>query len=151
MPEGTIVVTSPAFANGAFIPRRYTCQGEDINPPLHWENIPENAQSLALIVDDPDAPAGTWTHWLVWNIDPKTDGIPANSLPPGVNLGKNDFQKLAYGGPCPPSGTHRYFFRLFALDARLNLPNGSSRADLEKVIAGHILAQGALIGRYQKE
>ena len=151
MPNVTITLTSPAFANGAFIPRKYSCQGEDINPPLHWENTPQNTQSLVLIVDDPDAPAGTWTHWLVWNINPQINDIPANSLPPGANLGKNDFQKLTYGGPCPPSGTHRYFFHLFALNTRLSLSNGSSRANLEKAMQGHILAQGVLMGRYQKE
>ncbi len=142
---------SPAFANGNFIPRRYTCQGKDVNPPLHWQNVPAGCQSLALIVDDPDAPGGTWTHWLLWKINPQLGEIGENSLPPGSIQGYNDFRRLNYGGPCPPQGTHRYFFRLYALDFVPQLPSGANRNSLETVIKPHIIGQAILMGRYRQQ
>jgi len=147
----TIKITSPVFADGGFIPRKYTCQGDDINPPLRWQGIPPRAKSLALVVDDPDAPGGVWTHWLVWNINPQATSLGENAIPLRATLGKNSFQKLEYGGPCPPSGTHRYFFKLYALEKNLNLAQGASRQQLETAMKGHILSSGFLMGRYKKE
>lgn len=143
-------ITSKAFANNGFIPRKYTCDGQDINPPLTIKEIPANTKSLVLIVDDPDAPMGVWTHWLVWNIDPKTTEIKEGIVPQGAVLGKNDFGKPDYGGPCPPRGTHRYFFKVFALDVVLNLPSGASRSQLEKAMENHIVGQGQLMGKYSR-
>jgi len=145
-----IQISSVAFTEGAMIPKKYSCDGEEINPPLSFKNVPAEAKSLALIVDDPDAPMGTWTHWLVWNIDPSITEIRENSVPAGGVLGKNDFGKRDFGGPCPPGGSHRYFFRLYALDTILNLVQGTSRSELEKTMAGHIIDQGELMGRYAK-
>ena len=108
----TLKLTSPAFANNQMIPQKYSCKGEDINPPLKIEGVPKNTKSLLLIVDDPDAPVGNWNHWIVWNIPPETSVIGENSVPQNAVLGMNDFRKLDYGGPCPPSGTHRYFFKI---------------------------------------
>jgi Raf kinase inhibitor-like YbhB/YbcL family protein len=142
-----LIVKSPAFANNGFIPTKHTCDGEDVNPPLNIEGIPDGTQSLILIVDDPDAPMGTWDHWIVWNIPP-SGKIEENSVP-GVE-GLNDFRKHSYGGPCPPSGTHRYFFKVYALDTKLNLNANSRKKDLEKAMQGHILAKGELIGRYSR-
>jgi Raf kinase inhibitor-like YbhB/YbcL family protein len=146
----TLRISSPAFQHQAHIPARYTCDGSDINPPLIIENIPTGAQSLALIVDDPDAPAGTWVHWVVWNIKPDTREIKEHSVPPGASEGMNDFRKRSYGGPCPPGGTHRYFFKLYALDATLTLGSQAAKADLERAMKGHILAQAELVGLYAR-
>lgn len=140
-------VTSPAFAHNTMIPQKYTCQGQDINPPLTISDIPEGAVSLALIIDDPDAPIGTWDHWIMWNIKP-TATIKENSTP-GVQ-GQNSWSRQDYGGPCPPSGTHRYFFKLYAIDSTIDLPAGSTKAALEAAMQGHILEQAELIGLYQK-
>ena len=142
-----LAVTSPAFENNKSIPSRYTCDGDDVNPPLTIEGIPEETKSLVLIVDDPDAPMGTWDHWIVWNIPP-TSKIEENSVP-GVE-GLNDFGKHSYGGPCPPSGTHRYFFKICALDTKLNLDSNSRKKDVEKAMKGHILASGELVGLYSR-
>jgi Raf kinase inhibitor-like YbhB/YbcL family protein len=142
-----LIIKSPAFANNEFIPTKHTCDGKDVNPPLNIEGIPDGTQSLVLIVDDPDAPMGTWDHWIVWNIPP-SGKIEENSVP-GVE-GLNDFRKHSYGGPCPPSGTHRYFFKVYALDTKLNLNANSRKNDLEKAMQGHILAKGELIGRYSR-
>ena len=142
-------MTSPAFQMGGNIPKQFTCDGADTNPPLQIEGAPPEAKSLALIVDDPDAPSGLFTHWIVWNIDPKRNSIGEGSVPSGVQ-GKNDFGKSGYGGPCPPSGTHRYFFRIFALDRQLALPAGSKRAQLDAAMQGHVVAQGELMGRYSR-
>jgi Raf kinase inhibitor-like YbhB/YbcL family protein len=144
-------ITSPAFVEGGNIPKKYTCDGNDISPPLQIQGVPAAAKSLVLIVDDPDAPRGTWNHWLVWNIDPATAGIAENSVPPKALQGKTDFGTAKYGGPCPPSGVHRYFFKLYALDTVLALPAGSTRDALEKALAKHILAQGTLMGRYSRQ
>lgn len=143
-------ITSQAFAEGGAIPQRYTCDGVDVNPPLTITNVPPQAKSLVLIVDDPDAPVGTWNHWLVWSLDPQTTEVRENSVPASAVLGTNDFGKLDWGGPCPPSGTHRYVFRLFALDTSLTLPAGVKRAELEQAMAGHILDTGELMGRYSR-
>lgn len=150
MTKEALKITSPAFQEGEPIPQRYTCDGEDVNPPLEIASVPENAKSLVLIVDDPDAPVGTWNHWLVWNIDPTTAEIKEASLPEGAVLGTNDFGKPKYGGPCPPSGTHRYFFRIYALDTKVSLLQGAKRDELDSAIAGHVIAQGQLIGRYSR-
>lgn len=146
-----IEVSSNAFSYGDFIPDKYTGDGEDISPPLTFKNVPKDAKSLALIVEDPDAPGTTWNHWLAWNIDPKTEEIAENSRLGGAILGTNDFHKLNYGGPKPPAGVHRYYFKVFALDNILDLPKGSSREQLEKAIENHILAQGSLMGKYAKK
>jgi hypothetical protein len=136
------------FENNQFIPAKFTCDGEDINPSLIIEEIPEETKRLALIVEDPDAPMGTWVHWIVFNIH-VTDIIEENSIP--GTQGTNDFRKLEYGGPCPPSGTHRYFFKLYALDEKLYLEEGCKKKELEKAIEGHILATAELIGLYVRE
>lgn len=142
-----IRVSSTAFSAGGMIPPQYTCDGANVNPPLDIQNIPENAKCLALIVDDPDAPAGTWVHWVVWNI-PVTQRIGENEAPGTEGL--NDFKKHTYGGPCPPSGTHRYFFKVYALDVPLGLPGDTRKADLEKAMNGHILGYGELMGQYKR-
>ena len=140
-------LTSPAFAHQAMIPPKYTCQGEDISPPLTLSNIPKGTKSLALINDDPDAPIRTWNHWLIWNIKP-TGEIRENSAP--GTQGKNSWGRNDYGGACPPRGKHRYFFKIYALDTELDLPEGASKSELEKAMSGHILEQAELVGLYQK-
>lgn len=145
-----LTIASLAFKNSEIIPKKYTCDGEDVNPPIMIENVSTNAKSLALIVDDPDAPVDTWNHWLVWNIDPATKEINEDSVPASATLGTNDFGKLEYGGPCPPSETHRYFFRVFALDTKLDLPQGAKRGQLETAIKNHIIDQGELMGKYSR-
>lgn len=142
-----LIIHSPAFENGSSIPRKYTCEGDDVNPPLDIKEIPEQVKSLVLIVDDPDAPGGTWLHWLVWNI-PVTHHVKENEVP-GVQ-GINDFRNHAYGGPCPPSGTHHYFFRVYGLDDLIHLKQGASRPELEQAMRDHILAYGELVGLYRK-
>jgi hypothetical protein len=141
-------VTSPAFQNDGNIPSEYTCDGRDVSPPLRINNIPDDAESLVLIMEDPDAPRGTFTHWLVWNIDPSVS-IAEDSVP-GM-AGRNDFGDTAYGGPCPPSGTHRYFFRIFALNRKLTLPAGTDKKTLEQTMHPHIIAEGTLMGRYSSK
>jgi len=140
-------LTSPAFEYNKFIPKKFTCLGEDVNPTLDIKDIPRGAQSLVLIVDDPDAPVGTWVHWVVYDI-PVTDLIKENSIP--GTQGINDFNKINYGGPCPPSGTHRYFFKLYALDTKLNLAQGRTKTQIEKAMDGHILEKDELIGLFKK-
>jgi len=141
-------VTSPAFGNNDFIPKKYTCQGDDVNPPLAIENVPVDAKSLALIVDDPDAPVGTWVHWVVFDI-PIMDKIDEKSIP--GKQGINDFGKKNYGGPCPPSGIHRYFFKIYALDTNLTLREGVTKSELEGAMKGHIVGNAELVGLYKKE
>jgi len=145
-----MTVESPAFKDNSTIPKQYTCDGKDINPPLVFRNIPPGARSLALIVDDPDAPAGIWVHWVLWNIDPGTTEIRENSVPTGALEGRNDFRRTIYGGPCPPSGTHRYFFKLYALDTMLNIDRNSTKQDLEKAMKGHILGEARTVGLYKR-
>lgn len=143
-------IISSAFENNKEIPSKYTCDSEDISPPLEIQEVPQEAKSLALIVDDPDAPAGTWTHWLLWNIDPQVSLIEENSIPQGAVQGINSFGKKDYGGPCPPSGSHRYVFKLYALDNILDIEEGSQKGDLERIITGHVLAEAQLIGNYKR-
>ena len=140
-------IISPEFENNGFIPKEFTCQGVDINPTLVIEDIPKEAKSLSLIMDDPDAPMGTWIHWVVFDI-PIINRIEKNTIP-GCQ-GINDFGRKDYGGPCPPSGTHRYFFKMYALDKKLNLEEGIHKKDLESAMQGHILAQAQLLGLYKK-
>ena len=141
-------LTSPAFKQNDIIPVKFTCQGEDINPELNISGIPEKTVSLALIVDDPDAPMGTWVHWVVYDIMPTTIQIAENTIP--GTQGYNDFKKVNYGGPCPPSGTHRYFFKLYALDTILKLSEGATKAQVEEAMKEHIIAQTELMGLYKK-
>jgi Raf kinase inhibitor-like YbhB/YbcL family protein len=148
---GKMKITSPAFQQGGSIPSKFTCDGLDTSPALRVEQIPGEAKSLALIADDPDAPSGLFTHWIAWNIDTKTAEIPEGSAPSGAVQGQNDFGKSGYGGPCPPSGTHRYFFKIFALDRRLDLPAGAKRSQLDAAMKGHVLGQGELMGRYSRK
>jgi len=143
-----LIVTSPAFENNGFIPSKYTCDGDNINPVLLIEGAPEATQSLALIVDDPDAPMGTWDHWIVWNILP-TEKIEENSVPGTEGL--NSFRRHSYGGPCPPFGTHRYFFKVYALDTKLAIQPNSKKNDVEKAMEGHILAKGEIVGLYKRK
>jgi len=140
-------VSSSAFNLNEGIPSKYTCDGKNISPPLAIEHIPESAKSLVLIVDDPDAPRGTWVHWVMWNI-PVTHHIRENEAH-GIQ-GPNDFNARQYGGPCPPSGTHRYFFKVYALDSLLKIPPSSRKENVEKAMSGHILAFGELVGLYSK-
>ena len=149
MSMAALQITSPAFQNNGHIPSQYTCDGEDINPPLMIANIPQGTKSIALICDDPDA-SGTWVHWVVWNIDPNVKEIKEDTVPTGAVEGLNDFRKHAYGGPCPPSGTHRYFFKVYALDTMLDISPNSTKADLEQAMKGHILAEGQFVGLYKR-
>jgi Raf kinase inhibitor-like YbhB/YbcL family protein len=143
-------ITSPTFQEGGNIPSKFTCDGGETSPPLQIAEIPSGAKSLALVVDDPDAPGGLFTHWIVWNISPQTNTIAEGSAPKGVH-GTNDFGKSGYGGPCPPSGTHRYYFKIFALDRELDLPPGTKRSQLDAAMKGHVVAQGELMGRYSRK
>ncbi len=154
-PEATMAVdykhlkvSSTAFQYEEFIPVKYTCDGKNISPPLDIENIPEEAKCLVLIVDDPDAPVATWVHWLVWNI-PVTHHMNENAV--HGTEGLNDFQQQHYGGPCPPSGTHRYFFKVYALNALLDLPSNTKKTQLERVMSEHIIAFGELVGLYERK
>ena len=141
-------ITSPVFTYNQMIPQKYTCQGDDINPALTIEGIPSAAESLVLIVDDHDAPMGTWVHWVVFNIPPAVIEISENSVP-GMQ-GHNDFGRNDWGGPCPPFGMHRYFFKIYALDTMLNIKEGSTKQAVEKAMQGHILGKAELIGLYKK-
>jgi Raf kinase inhibitor-like YbhB/YbcL family protein len=144
-------ITSAAFQDNGNIPTKFTCDGADVNPALHLETTPVEAKSLVLIVDDPDAPSGLFTHWIVWNIDPKTSDVAESAAPHGGVQGINDFGKSGYGGPCPPSGTHRYYFKIFALDRTLDLKSNAKRAELDAAMRGHVIAQGELMGRYSRK
>jgi Raf kinase inhibitor-like YbhB/YbcL family protein len=150
-------VSSTAFENDAPIPHKYTCDGDDISPPLAWTGVPEEAKSLALICDDPDAPMGIWVHWVLWSLPPSAPGLPEAvpteaTLPGGIKQGLNGWKKLGYGGPCPPaSKSHRYLFKLYALDTELDLPPTSTARELEAAIRGHILAEGQIMGKYERK
>jgi Raf kinase inhibitor-like YbhB/YbcL family protein len=155
----SLQITSPAFAQGGSIPSKYTCEGQDISPPLAWSGGPPNAKSYALIVDDPDAPdpakpQRVYVHWVVYNIPSSTASLPETAskkgMPKGAMQGKNDWGKPEYGGPCPPIGRHRYFFKLYALDTDLANLKNAKKADVEKAIQGHTLGQAELMGTYQK-
>jgi Raf kinase inhibitor-like YbhB/YbcL family protein len=151
-----IALTSPAFAAGAAIPVPYTCDGADVSPPLEWRGAPGDTRAYALIVDDPDAPAGTWVHWVLFNLSGTTTSLPENVAKSetvaelgGARQGRNDFKRTGYGGPCPPPGKpHRYVFTLYALDGPLTLRAGATKAELERAMQHHILAQGQLVGTY---
>ena len=152
----TLSLKSTAFVHEGDMPRNYTCDGADVSPALAWNDPPAGTQSFSLIMDDPDAPAGTWVHWVIYDLPAQAqelrEGVPKEKeLKDGSRQGRNDFSRLGYGGPCPPRGAaHRYFFKLYALDTRLALQPGSSKADLEKAMKGHILAQAQLMGRYKR-
>ncbi|MDP2767105.1 MAG: YbhB/YbcL family Raf kinase inhibitor-like protein [Candidatus Methanoperedens sp.] len=150
-----ITVSAEAFREGETIPAEYTCDGKDVSPSLSWKGIPANAKSIALIMDDPDAPGGTFVHWVLFNIPANTQklpkGIPGNqTLGDGSRHGATDFGRVSYGGPCPPRGTHRYYFKMYALDTMLDLKPGASKKQLENAMKGHILAQGELMGKYER-
>ncbi len=153
--EMRIQVESAAFTEGGMIPKKYTCDGQDISPPLSWSGAPEGTKSLALISDDPDAPVGTWVHWVMYDIPADVSGLPEN-VPPNEKLengavqGTSSFGRIGYGGPCPPGGTHRYYFKLYALDTMLNLSPGAKKEAVLEAMEGHILAQGELMGRYKR-
>jgi len=147
-------ITSPAFKEGEMIPKKYTCDGPDVSPPLAWSPVPAGTKSLALVCDDPDAPRGTWVHWVIYNLRAELnelqEGIPKQSaLKNGAKQGTNDFGDIGYGGPCPPA-LHRYFFKIYALDVMLDLGAGATKAKLLKALEGHILAQGQLAGKYKR-
>ena len=149
-------IKSPAFEDGGMIPAKYTCDDQDISPPLEWSNVPEDAKSLALICDDPDAPMGTWVHWVIFNLPPDKKELPENmpsdaSLENGALQGMTDFGRTGYGGPCPPGGTHRYYFKLYALDTKLDQKAGVTKARLLKAMEGHVLAECRLMGKYTRK
>jgi Raf kinase inhibitor-like YbhB/YbcL family protein len=152
---GTMELISSAFSEGAMIPGKYTCDGEDVSPPLNWKALPAGTKSLALICDDPDAPVGTWVHWVYYDIPAGTEGLPENVVPDerpaqGGTQGVNDFRKIGYGGPCPPGGTHRYYFKLYALDTPLNLSSGATKKQVLKAMENHIIGQTQLMGKYKR-
>ena len=146
---------SSAFKEGEPIPRQYTCDGVNVSPPLEWSGTPKTAKTIAIIADDPDAPSGTWVHWVFYNLPADNIGLVEN-LPPTENLkaggfqGKTDFGKVGYGGPCPPSGTHRYFFKVYAVDSELALKAGATKDELMKAMEGHIVGQAQLTGTYRR-
>jgi Raf kinase inhibitor-like YbhB/YbcL family protein len=143
-----LLISSPAFNHEESIPSKYTCEGENISPPIRISGIPKQAKSLALVVEDPDATDGVFDHWILWNIPPE-ERIPEKSVP-GIP-GKNSYGKMQYSGPCPPSGTHRYYFRIFALDIDLNLKAGANKKALQEAMKGHVILEGELMGLYQKK
>ena len=148
-------ISCSAFAAGDLIPRRHSCDGLDVSPPIRLEDVPGESRSIALICDDPDAPAGTWVHWVLFNWPVLEKDIPEGlppkkDLPNGARQGSNDFRRIGYGGPCPPPGTHRYYFRVYALDAVLSLPAGATKSQLLQDMSGHVLAEASLMGRYRR-
>lgn len=156
----SLILTSMAFGAGKVIPSAYTCDGDDVSPPLSWSNVPPLAKSLALVIEDPDAPnpvdpQRTWVHWILYNLPPQARSLPPSvrppDLPPGARQGLNDWKRIGYGGPCPPVGQHRYVHRLFALDVVLPDLGPVTRAELEQAMAGHIIDQTELIGLYQRK
>ncbi|HMA68388.1 MAG TPA: YbhB/YbcL family Raf kinase inhibitor-like protein [Candidatus Mcinerneyibacterium sp.] len=152
---GKIVLKSSVFKNGQFIPQKYTCDGEDISPQLKWSNFPKETKSFVLICDDPDAPMGTWDHWILFNIPANITSLEKNFDIKNNNIdklkaGRNDFGKKNYGGPCPPDGTHRYFFRIFALNKFIDLEEGVSKKEVLNAIDGHVLDDGELMGKYNR-
>jgi len=147
-------LTTTAFSVGGEIPKKYTCDGADLSPALAWNDVPAGTKTFALIADAPDAPVGTWTHWVIWDIPAKLTGLAENvlktdTLADGTRQGRNDFRRIGYGGPCPPPGKpHRYFFRLYALDSKLEVAAGARRAELDRAMSGHVLAQAEVMGKY---
>ena len=152
----SLSITSTAFKQGERIPSKYTCDGSDVSPGLEWSDVPDSTRSFTIIADDPDAPVGTWIHWVLYNVPGETRTLP-EAVPPDANLpdgsrqGKNSWGRPGYGGPCPPGGTHRYFFKLYALDTVLELQSGVSEDDLLKAMKGHILAEAELMGLYSRK
>ena len=149
-------LASPAFTEGSMIPIKYTCDGQDISPPLAWKDVPTGTKSLALISDDPDAPMGTWVHWVAYNIPPNITNLgenvrPEKEFPNGMRQGSNDWPRIGYGGPCPPSGTHRYYFKLYALDTTLKLEQGATKAQVLQAMKDHVLAEAQLVGKYKRQ
>jgi len=150
-----IEITSQAFEEETMIPEKYTCDGIDVSPPLAWASVPESTKTLALICDDPDAPMGTWVHWVLFNLPASINELPESvptdeELENGAKQERNDFRRIGYGGPCPPGGTHRYYFKLYALDTEINLEAGAKKSQLLESMEGHILAEGQLMGRYKR-
>jgi Raf kinase inhibitor-like YbhB/YbcL family protein len=145
-------LTSPEFADQARIPRRFTCEGENASPPLDWSDVPDGAADLALTCEDPDAPGSTFVHWVLWGLHPTISGLRANAVPPGVHAGRNGFGRVGYDGPCPPPGhgTHHYYFRLWALDAPIDLPEGASIDELHQAARSRLLDEATLVGTYQR-
>ena len=150
-----IKITSSAFEEGGMIPVKHTCDGTDVTPSLAWTSVPEGTKTFALICDDPDAPMGTWVHWVLFNLPANITELPEN-VPPerelesGAMQGMNDFRNIGYGGPCPPGGTHRYYFKLYALDTEIDLEPGTTKQELVTAMESHILAKGQLMGRYSR-
>jgi Raf kinase inhibitor-like YbhB/YbcL family protein len=147
---GSFQLSSPVFAGGGSILTVHTCDGRGTSPPLAISGVPAEAQSLVLIMDDPDAPVGVWVHWVIWNIPPRTTELREDEIPEGSSQGRNSWQRTGYGGPCPPSGSHRYFFRLYALDSTLTLPASAGKGEVERAMKGHILAEAELMGMYKR-
>lgn len=152
----TMELSSHAFSYMQSIPVKYTCDGADVSPPLAWKNVPDKTKSIVLIVDDPDAPMGTWVHWIVYDIPPQIESISesqptSETLDNGAKQGMTSFKKVGYGGPCPPNGTHRYFFKLYALDSKLNLAPGKTKKIIEEAMKGHVLSQTELVGTYSRK
>lgn len=148
-------ISSQAFKEGEFIPKKFTCDGANVSPPLSWSEVPPKVKTFALISDDPDAPRGTWVHWVLFNIPASVTALPENvlktrTIPNGARQGVNDSRGIGYDGPCPPGGVHRYYFKLYALDSEMGLEPGCTKADLEQSMGGHILAQAQLMGRYKR-
>ena len=155
MHDRQLRIVSDAFDDGGSIPATYTCDGEDVSPPLAWSAVPAGTASFALIVEDPDAPSGDFTHWLIYDLPAHATGLPdrvptAPALDDGARQGRNDFKRAGYGGPCPPSGEHRYVFTVYALDSVLGLPSEASKQELRDAMDGHVLAEGRLTGRYRR-
>ena len=152
----SLTISSPSFSNGGDIAKKFTCDGADVSPQLTWSRSPSGTKAFALLVDDPDAPVGNWNHWTMWNIPESAQSLQEGvnkvpRLPDGAEQGMNDFHKTGYNGPCPPPGKpHRYYFKLFALDNKLNLKSGAAKRDLETAMKGHILGQGEWMGRYRR-
>ena len=155
--KSAMKITSSAFKYEGMIPAKFTCDGDDINHDLTWSDVPAGTQTLALINDDPDAPVGLWVHWILYNVPAGSKGLPegvvksARILEDGTMQGINSWGRIGYGGPCPPSGTHRYFFKLYALDAKLDLDPGAKKDQVEKAMKGHILAEAVLMGKYSRK
>ncbi|SEM51741.1 phospholipid-binding protein, PBP family [Syntrophus gentianae] len=157
-PKGgiTMKIFCSAFKEGQKIPSKYTCDGQDVSPPLEWESVPDRTESFSLICDDPDAPGGIWVHWVIYDIPSDMKKLeenvrPERELESGIRQGKNDWSRIGYGGPCPPGGTHRYCFKLYALDAKLNLKPGATKDQLLQAMKGHVLAETQLMGKYSRQ
>jgi Raf kinase inhibitor-like YbhB/YbcL family protein len=151
----SLTLESGGFRYGNIIPRRYTCEGDDVSPPVAWSDPPDQTRTFALIMEDPDAPGGLWVHWVLFNVPAAARAIPENgslagALPAGATHGTNSWGRMGYGGPCPPAGTHRYFLKLYALDAKLNLTSGSTAEGLTDAMKGHVLGEATLMGRYSR-